>query len=137
MSAATQPIDTPSRAGDVINIPVEAATTIWAGSLVARNANGNAVPSADTAGLYVFGRAEETAYNVDGAAGAISVQVRRGLLLYNISTASPVTQVNIGSPVYVADDNTVAAASTNHIVAGLLVEVTSDGHAWVDTRNKS
>ena len=68
MSAATAAIDTPQRAGELFELDVAAATTIYAGTLVAIDASGNAKPAADAAGLRVIGRAEE---DVDNAAKAV------------------------------------------------------------------
>jgi len=134
MSAATQPIDTPFRTGEVISLPVEASTTIYTGTMVAVNASGNAVPAEDTASIQVIGRADADGLNASGSAGDISIPVRRGVFKFNISTAHPVTQADVGGVVVVEDDNTVASTSTHSITAGVLLEVTSDGFAWVDCR---
>ncbi len=53
--ALTAPIDTPERAADLVQVPVAAATHLYAGGLAARNAAGNLVPASDTAGLRVVG----------------------------------------------------------------------------------
>ena len=50
-----------------INVKVAASTTIFAGSIVAANATGFAIPAADAAGIVVMGIAEEAADNSAGA----------------------------------------------------------------------
>src|SRR5258708_32904288 len=99
MAALSSSRNTPEMAdfGRTQNYPVEANTTVYLGSMVALNANGNAVPAASAAGLRIVGRAEriylgmpgQDALNVssatipgtnlpDGAAGARSGSLPRG-----------------------------------------------------------
>jgi hypothetical protein len=92
----------------LINIPVETATTIYAGTLVATNAAGNAVPATASAALKVWGRAEAQVANT-GAAGAKTINVKPGVFAFNNSTgADLIAAANVGSFCYAADDNTVA-----------------------------
>lgn len=127
MAALTNDRNTPRRDGDVFEVPVAAATLIYAGAMVARDADGNAVAAADTAGLVVIGRAEVRADNSAGADGAISVTVRRGVFAWS---HSGLTRADLGKVLYATDDQTVATTSTNKAPAGILVDVDSDG-AWV------
>lgn len=127
MAALTKDRNTPRRAGERLALPVAAATTIYAGALVARNASGDAVPAANTAGLVVVGRAEAQADNSAGAAGALMVEVQTGLFAY---AHAGLTRADIGKTVYVADDQTVTLTPGNRVVAGVLVDVDDDG-AWV------
>ncbi len=134
--AATENIDTIQRQGDVINLPVAAATHIYAGTLAARNATGDAVPASDTAGLRVIGRAETEVDNSAGLAGDARVSIARGVFRYANSDTDAVTAAHIGSDCYAEDDETVAsAAGTNSLVAGKVValEGDSDEWVWVDT----
>ena len=68
MAALTSSRNTPEMSdfGRVQNYPVEANTTIYLGSMVALNANGNAVPAASTAGLRIVGRAERLYQGMPG-----------------------------------------------------------------------
>lgn len=125
--------NTPERNGSLVNLPVEAGTVIYAGAIVAVNAAGNAVPAADAAGLTVIGRAEAQADNSAGAAGAISITVRRGVFRYANSGASPLTAADVGQVAHVADDATVAKTTTNSIVAGKVLGV-EPGGVWVEIR---
>lgn len=127
MAALTQDRNTPRRAGELVALPVAAATIIYAGGMVATDADGNAVPAANTAGLVVVGRAEARADNSSGVAGALMVEVQTGLFAY---AHVGLTRADIGKLVYVADDQTVTLAVGNRVVAGVLVDVDDDG-AWV------
>ncbi len=125
---------TPYKDGEIITVPVAAATLIEAGKMVARNASGYAVEAADTAGLVVLGRAEARVDNSAGSDGDLSVNVRRKKAFkFKNSATAAVTIASVGSSVYVEDDETVALASgpTNDIVAGKCLGVESDG-VWVE-----
>lgn len=126
--------NTPWRNGDLVAVPVAAATMIYGGHLVGVNASGLAVPGAATAALTIFGVSDEYADNTAGAAGATSVLVRRGKVwkLANFS-GDAVTQADIGKPCYVADSITVAKTSNTDArpVAGTVIAVESDG-VWVE-----
>lgn len=131
--AATANIDTPERGGKIINLPVKAATTIYAGTLVAVDADGYARPAADAANLKVIGRADTYADNSGGAAGDVTVNVRRGIFKFANSASAAVDANDRGKACYVEDDQTVAeTGGTNSIIAGIVIDVESDG-VWVDT----
>lgn len=130
----TESIDTPTRSGEIVNLPVAAATALFAGGLAALDAAGNAVPASDTAGLKVIGRVEEDADNSAGAAGDLSVNLRRGVFRFANSAGDALTKADVGTAAIVEDDATVGDGSTptNDIVAGLIVAVDADG-VWIDT----
>ena len=129
---ATSEINTPSRAGEAIQVPIAAATLIYAGTLVALDADGRAVPAADTAGLRVIGRAEATVDNSTGAAGALSIDIQRGVFRFANSTGSAVVAATVGKIAFVEDNQTVALASTHSVKAGRVIAVTDAG-VFVDT----
>lgn len=131
-AAATADRNTEARPGEFVECDVAANTTIYLGTIVAVDAQGNAVPASDAAGLTVLGRAEETVVNT-GAAGAKVIVIRRGIFLWDNSGAAALTKAHIGTIAYVADDQTVANASVNAIKAGLVVGINTDG-VWIDTR---
>lgn len=131
MAALTQDRMTPSREGSWFGHPVAAAKIIYAGSMVALDASGNAVPASDTAGLTVIGRAEERADNSSGSAADVTVPVTSGVFGFAASAGNAPTKANIGDQVYVEDDQTVSTdAGTNSVVAGVLVAVDTD-YCWV------
>lgn len=124
MSALTQERNTIELLGGISYERVVAAgNTVYAGSLVAQNASGKAVPAADAANLVVLGRAENTA-----AAGE-TVRIRTGLFVFDSGTSGEaITVTAIGSTCYALDDHTVGlAGGTNTIKAGVVADVIADG----------
>lgn len=134
ISPASAPRNTESRPGDFVYLPLAASTKIFQGTLVAKDANGRAVPASDTAGLRVVGLAEETVDNSSGSAGALSINVRLGVFKFANSADNAVTAAMIGTFAEVEADLAVASSSTNHVTAGRIVGVDTDG-VWVDTRH--
>lgn len=113
---------------DVLN-----AVVIYGGSHVCVNANGYAVPGADTAGLIYVGEALERVDNTLGSAGDKKVVVRRrGLVRMTFQTA--ISIANIGDNVFLYDDDKVDLAGnvTNDIFCGIIAGYIDTTHAWVD-----
>lgn len=133
LGAATAPILTAERASHILTLPLAADTKIFAGTLVARDSAGRAVPASDAAGLRVVGRADDTVDNTDGAAGALSIPVRVGCFKFANSVTNAIDPDDVGKLAHVEDNETVAETSTHKVAAGRIVEVESDG-VWVDTR---
>ena len=121
--AATQDILTQKVAPEdqvlpsLIQIGVEAATTIYGGTLVMVDASGYAVPAAaSTTGApgKDVGRCERQVVNTTaagggaGAAGALQVLVDRGAYWYALNADSTVTIASFGQNVYASDDSTVS-----------------------------
>ena len=120
MSALTQSRDTIERVPSVRRFVAGAA--IHCGALVAVNADGEAVPASDSAGLKVVGRAEHS------AAEDATILVRTGCFAYD---GTGITRADLGATVYVVDDQTVAkSGGTNSIVAGHVFDVDEDG-VWI------
>lgn len=118
--------------GVQLAFPVNGTSKIYAGALVAVDADGYLVPGADTAGLIFQGVALEHKDNTSGADGAlICVVHRRGLIKCAIAAA---TQANVGDKVYLVDDETVglAATTTNDIYCGIIAGYIDATHVWVD-----
>ena len=61
-AAASAAVDTPRKAGLMAQFGVYTNTRIWAGTIVALNSAGYAVPAADTSGYIVIGRAAKTVW---------------------------------------------------------------------------
>ena len=136
MAATTVSIVTPTRPGNIIVVPVAATTKILQGTLVCRNAAGNAVPGSDTASLVVLGIAAEEVDNTAGAAGDVTVQVERKKAFYlQNDPTNPVTIASIGTAgaAVIKDNQTVcvAAGATNDIPVGKPLEVDANG-VWVE-----
>lgn len=153
MTAATQSIDTPERAGKVLtDLPIEANTIVYVGTIACRNAAGNLVPGADAANLRVLGCFIGTTRttlspdaivgsdgnNLGGNAGAVTGNVRRGVFEWNNSEANPVTAAMIGQNAYVEDDNTVNfTGGANKVVAGEILGISPDGtKVYVDVTSR-
>ncbi|WP_349295244.1 hypothetical protein ABEB22_18350 (plasmid) [Thioclava sp. 'Guangxiensis'] len=102
--------------------PVAAATVIYAGSMVALDASGDAIPAIPT-GTVMRGVALSEADNETGAAGDVSAQIERGPFL--VANDGSLDRTHIGTEVFVVDDNTVGAAGT--LVAGKLLDVLPAG----------
>jgi len=114
-------------------VPMKAATTIYAGSIVVSDA-GYAAPGRTATGLITLGMAMETVVN-SGAAGAKKVRVKPGVFKWGNSSAGDlIAQANCYADVYIADDQTVAltSATNTRSIAGKVIQVDSDG-VWVQT----
>ncbi|MBN57794.1 MAG: hypothetical protein CMI04_08860 [Oceanospirillaceae bacterium] len=132
--ALTQDRNTPSRAGDLISVPMAAGATIYAGAMVVANASGFAAPGTTATGLTYLGRAESAENNIDGSDGDIVMQVRRGCAFqFKNDGSDPVTQASLGKACYIVDDETVAATngSSTRSAAGTVIAVGADG-VWVE-----
>jgi hypothetical protein len=119
MAALTNSGNTPEMAdgGRMQVYPLEANTTVYLGSIVALDANGNAVPASSVSTLSVIGRAEMTYGGVPGqdainlgSAGAVSIVARRGVFMYSVNDAS-IGEAQIGRLAYAVDDNSVSASN--------------------------
>ncbi|MCF8719218.1 hypothetical protein [Nitrospina gracilis] len=129
MTAATADRNTQRRKNEIHSDPVKASTKIFMGTMVCLDASGLAVPGADTAGLRVRGMAREQVDNSAGANSAKNIETEEGVFLF---TSSGLTDADVGKAAYIADDQTVqVAATTNKIVAGMIVAVESATKAWV------
>jgi hypothetical protein len=129
MAALTNSRNTPELAdgGRSMVYPVEANTTVYLGSMIALNTNGNAAPASSVANLKIVGRAEMVSNGVTGqdavnnprAAGAISIVTRRGVFMYAVNDASIATP-QVGQMAFAVDDNSVSAndgSGTTAVVA--------------------
>jgi hypothetical protein len=132
MAALTRDRATSYREGIELDFPVAASTKLYAGSLVCVNADGYAVPAADTSGYIFVGVALEQVDNSAGANGAKNVRIRReGVFEFD---AASISQAMVGSPMYAVDDHTFddAAGPTNDIKVGVLVKYGSATKGWLD-----
>ena len=130
MPALTQDRNTSRREGVELDYEVAAGAKIYAGSLVCLNTSGYAVPGADTAGYKFLGVAQEQKDNSSGANGDLTVRVRRTGVHRFAGTALAIT--DIGTSVYVSDDQTVAKSTTNSVACGQIAEFVSATEVGVD-----
>jgi hypothetical protein len=136
MAALTADRNTPTKGEpELRELPVKAATTIYAGALVCLDASGWAVPGATATTLVAIGRAEEKVAN-SGANGALNVKVRRGVFRFgNSASGDLIARTEIGKDCYIVDDQTVAKTngSSTRSVAGKVYDVDAIG-VWVEFR---
>jgi len=119
--------------GNELDFPVAASQTIYAGALVCVNANGYALPGADTANLIFQGIALEQKDNSSGSNGDLDVVLqRRGLIKVILDTA--ISQANVGDNVFLVDDQTVdlTANVDNNIFCGIIAQYIDSTHAYID-----
>lgn len=129
----TKDRNTVRREGEELSLPVAAAKKIFAGSLVAKDASGNATPGAVATTLLGMGRAEEYVDNSAGGAGDLTVKIRKGVFAYaNSAAGDAITRAEIGKDCYIVDDQTVAKTDggTTRSIAGRIEDVDTSG-VWV------
>ncbi|WP_372400281.1 hypothetical protein ABMY26_32225 [Azospirillum sp. HJ39] len=137
MAALTNDRNTPERSGGFTHLErdLAASTTIFAGSMVAQNAAGAAVPAAATNTLTVLGRAAHRASTVAGSTQLGSVvRIDRGTFRFANSTSTDaITIADYGKPCYAVDDQTVAKTdnSAARPKAGIIRDVDALG-VWVE-----
>jgi len=138
MTALVADFDCPTQEGKFRSEPVAAGVLIYAGALaVLDEADGYVHPGSTKTGLIALGRAEHQANNSAGAAGAITLRIRRGVFLWNNSPAGAdlIATVNIGQQAFIVDDNTVAltSATGTRSAAGRIYDIDSQtGNVWVE-----
>lgn len=129
MTALTKDRSTVRRDGLTFRLGVAATAELFAGSMVALDATGFAVPAADTAGLIVVGRAEESVDNGSGADGDLTIKVQEGVYLF---ASAGLDEADVGKPAFVSDDQTiVTTGATNNVHAGIIVAIESATEAWI------
>jgi predicted RecA/RadA family phage recombinase len=111
------------KAGNIVSYPV-GTDIVYKGALVCDDGSGYAVPAADSAGYALIGIAVENVDNSAGSPGDKSVRVYKTGTL-EVAKASA-AQTDNGVLMYILDDQTVAASSTNSVKAGYVVEVPSN-----------
>jgi len=138
MAALTQDRNTPRKyverflAEDAL---LAATTTVFNGSLVAANANGELRPAADVAAITVLGVAPQKMVNSGGAAAKVTPKAKlmAGIFKFKTTGGSAITAADIGKNCFVLDDQTVVktGGTTNAIVAGVVDSMDPDGDVWV------
>jgi hypothetical protein len=136
MAASTENRNTLELACNSMNchrvFTVKTATTIHAGTIVAVDSTGYALPAADSAGLVVVGLAQHYA-----EAGE-KVTVKSGVFSFD-NAAAPNACSNsshLNNLIYVADDHTVSTSAGSHSVkAGVMRYVDDAGSVWAEIGN--
>ncbi len=130
MAALTKDRNTTYREGIELDVPVKGNTRIFAGSLVAVDATGYAVPAGNTAGHRFMGVALEQVDNRSGADGAATVRLRTcGVFEFE---AVSISRANLGAEMYVVDDQTFDDADPGQgVKCGRLVKFVSATKGWI------
>ena len=129
----TQPRMTRTRNGDLFGAPIAGGTSVFTGSIVALDAEGNLVPGQISTTLTRPGLCMDTANNA-GAAGDMIAEydVAACAQFKNSGGGDEITRADIGKDCFIIDDETVAktdGASTRSR-AGIVADV-DDGGVWV------
>jgi hypothetical protein len=133
MAALTQDRNTPRAEGELRQGGVAAATLIYAGALVMRNAAGFLTKGQTATGLVGVGRAEARVDNSAGSAGDEVLTYRPGIYRFaNSGGADEITAAEIGDLVFAVDDQTVAKTdgAASRSPAGHVDAVDAQG-VWV------
>jgi hypothetical protein len=133
MTALTSDRITPHRLSDEIVLTAAAAKKFYAGALAALDAAGRATPGATATTLKGMGRVEAYVDNSAGAAGDVTVKIRRGTFRwFNSAAGDAITAAEIGTDCYIVDDQTVAktSGSNTRSIAGRIMDVDALG-VWV------
>jgi len=128
---STKDRNTPRKGYNFVVIPIAADTKLYGGIMICTDADGNAVAGSDTAGLRFAGVSKEMVDNTGGAAGDKMIVVEQPIIAP--MDAAAITQADVGKPVFISDDHTVALSTTNSICCGIIREVELATKVWVDT----
>jgi len=114
----------------LLSFPVAAATSIYAGDMVATDASGNAVQAGTAGAVQIWGRCEADAINTTaagfGTAGDIQVMVREGVFgQLNAAGVNACTAADVGNIVYATGPQTVSRSNVGgaYLAAGKLFKV--------------
>lgn len=135
MTALARDRRPPMIKGLLYTMPVAADVKIYEGALLVVDSNGRVKPATTDTGLVAFGVADHHADNTDGAAGAITVLVRKGIWGFvNSAGGDEITSADIGQTVYMVDDQTVAKTTGGgtRSPAGAVRMIDQDGFVLVD-----
>ena len=126
--------NTPAYQGELREQPAGAATNIFAGALLMRNAAGFIVRGATAVGSFGVGVAEQPANNAAGANAAMNVRYVTGTTArFRNSTAGDlIVQADVGKIAWIVDDEQVAKTNgtATRSPAGVIEAVDAQG-VWV------
>jgi len=120
------------RQGDLRVGQVGAASKIFKGAIVMRNAAGYLIKGATATGSFGVGVAQTLADNTSGANGAITVNWRPGVGYFANQTGDLCLVTDIGAKCWIVDDQTVAKTNgtSTRSPAGIIEDVDANG-VWV------
>lgn len=112
------------------DLPVKAGDFINAGSLVVMNNDGTLSPGSTATGLVAMGRADFQVDNTGSLSPAPVCRVTTGIYSW-VNDGDDLDDGDIGSVVYVKDDQTVTGTSTGASPAGIFMGLDDKGQAKV------
>nr|DAE96207.1 MAG TPA: hypothetical protein [Caudoviricetes sp.] len=138
MTATTTPINTEYRDGILIPVALLASAIVLQGTFAVVGTDGYGLASADVGGndQKCIGIWENDAENTGANGEAHGVVHRKKLYLVANSSTDPVTQADLGTEVYVEDNQTVAKTDAAGMLSvagrfmGFDTEYTT--HVWVE-----
>ena len=132
MVALTADRNTALKQGDLRVGQVGAATKIFKGAIVMRNAAGYLIKGATATGSFGVGISQSLADNTAGANGALSINWRPGVAYLANLAADLCLVTDIGAKCFIADDQTVARTNggATRSPAGVIEDVDANG-VWV------
>ena len=126
--------NTPAYQGDLREQPAGAATNIFAGALLMRNAAGFIVRGATALGCFGVGVAEQPANNTAGANAALNARYVTGITgrFKNSAAGDLIVQADVGKIAWIVDDEQVAKTNgtATRSPAGVIEAVDAQG-VWV------
>lgn len=129
MTATTQDLQTPHKAGEIVSYPVAGSTTIYKGSLVALNSSGYLVSATDSSGYVFAGVAAEGKDNSSGSNGDVYAKVYvSGIHKFALSGAGV---TSVGKVAYVSDNQTLKVVP-GYMPVGRVMQYDSSGYVYVD-----
>jgi len=108
------------RIGAIKEDALAAATGIFTGALIMRNAAGFLTRGVTAIGCIGVGRADARADNTAGAAGAMNATFRTGVFRFNTLPGDPVVRAGIGRLCFIVEDDTVAGTSATNTRSAVL-----------------
>ena len=127
MTALSDNAGRPYREGiDVADVPLQASTTVYQGSLLEIDGNGRVKPATKAQNKTYFGVARGYAKN-GTTAGEEKIDVRRKGAFHFAKSGTAV----VGKKAYVVDDNTVTDVAAGATAVGLIIDADADG-VWVE-----
>ena len=120
MTALTQNYEDKRQDGEIISIKVKANAVIYKGAMLVDKGTGYAEPGVDGSGYIFLGIAVEAATG-SSSDGGVSVRVYK-TGTFQIPKASA-AQTDLDQIMYIHDDNSVGASSTNSVACGTCVDI--------------
>jgi len=129
MTALSANLDTERKDGEIVSYPILATEVIYKGALVVDLGTGYASAGTDASGNVFLGVAVEKKDNSTGSDADLAVRInKKGTYVFSKTSA---VQTDVGLPMYITDDQTVATSSSYSILVGYCVSIPDSSHVRV------